>query len=393
MPDWTPDAFNAVVDILHWKELCVNEWDLSSVSYPKLAHGFFHFAPPEGTIAPGIGFYRPSLTQVSDGKGSFTGWRHMIAAVRNAEIALGIQEHVLTEPAKLGAARLFGYENIPNRPAAFLYNQGDSNCAPDGRVPGFASGSIRIIPSKIAAVTFDSRTDPKIFELIDERLKSLDPDGYGANVSRYWDPYNVFRRFEVKQISFGIKEFSQTGSLERVIYKRKPRKWGRALTPRWQTEHEQLTLARKFIHQQKKLAKNPNRKGFGRKGTGVDQLADSTKRIVAAPVIKKLERLEERRIALELKLATMKAETGFDKEKLRRAIRKCREQSKATSKRLRWTIKRKEGKARAEKIKLMQRLSRASARCNVPRSRRRKPKTRNWRRSTALRRRRRRGKR
>jgi len=52
------------------------------------------------------------------------------------------------------------------------------------------------------------------------------------------------------------------------LVSRKPRKWGRALTERWEEEHKQLVNHRKFARNTKKMETDPNAKGFGRAGTG-----------------------------------------------------------------------------------------------------------------------------
>lgn len=81
---------------------------------------------------------------------------------------------------------------------------------------------------------------------------------------------------------FGFK-FKITGSLRisfRFIFDqpalpifiplppRKPRKWGRSLTPRWEEEHKKLVAHRKFSRNTKRMENNPTGNGFGRKGTG-----------------------------------------------------------------------------------------------------------------------------
>jgi len=51
------------------------------------------------------------------------------------------------------------------------------------------------------------------------------------------------------------------------LTRRKPRKWGRSLTARWEKEHSQLVAHRKFSRNTKKLTKNPNAGKFGKEGT------------------------------------------------------------------------------------------------------------------------------
>jgi hypothetical protein len=382
--------FERLADYFSLRSLCFNSWKIVNIEPFKLFEVEFFWAPQFSEIGsiPKMGFWKSASDDATNPSlGAFTGLRHFGAAIYNVGRVIGDMTN-WRNLNKLGDP--LGALDVDWIPDSEELDQpkDESNCEKQFPFPvdlGFRTGSWATYPKRysikfhliryLVSGNFEARHRLPMGDVL------WPEEEFGPVGLPYPHPF-----FQQWNLYISIIEPGTSAGAIFQPYIRKPRFAGRSDRPHWREQHQIISIGRKFRQQQKKLIKNPNAKGFGRKGTGVAELAASTKRKLADPVFKKLERAEQRKIDLELKLATMKAETGFDKEKLRRTLSKCRDQAKGAIKKLKWRMKRKEIKARFEKVQLRARVSKASARCNVPRTRRRKPRTRNWRRSTARRR-------
>lgn len=295
---WTEKTFQFIVDFFKWGQLCVNQWVIQSADPDKLVQLQLFFEPAAGTVGTGTGFYRVRTGQTEQEKGDYTGWRHALACVRNAEIALGKPTGTFLTPATNKIGDLFGIVTRPNIPPAFYpFKQGSARCSNDAP-DNFVSGALSLFPSTIPLLTLDSRSENGVFEALDSyyaaeenRFDVRFPRGDYLS-SRYFNTRFVIPVF---QLSFVLRESFPTGNLERVVYARKKRFAGRADLPIWREQHAILELGRKFRKQQLIVTEDNEADGRGREGTGIRKVLAKAGDVVSDALLKAITKEVKKR--------------------------------------------------------------------------------------------------